>query len=42
MKRLFAALSLALLPSLAVSVGVAGAQGQGGNDSSLKEKTWRR
>jgi hypothetical protein len=34
MKRLFAALSLALLLSLAVCVGVAGAQGQGGNDSA--------
>ena len=34
MKRLLAALTLALLLSLAVCVGVAGAQGQGGNDSA--------
>jgi hypothetical protein len=34
MKRLLAALTLALLLSLAMCVGVAGAQGQGGNDSA--------
>jgi hypothetical protein len=34
MKRILVALTLALLLSLAVCVGVAGAQGQGGNDSA--------